>query len=98
MTDFRDDATGWRQLCQTAYFEFDPIMLLQRVVEARSAVLDRIGDNLSKPSSDEQRELQNALETLSTLQELAERDLSELKKTIQARLSGTVRSRARELI
>ena len=68
-------------------------MLLQRVVEARSAVLDRIGDNLSKPSSDEQRELQNALETLSTLQELAERDISELKKTIQARLSGTVRPR-----
>jgi hypothetical protein len=98
MTDIRDDATGWRQLCQTAYFEFDPLMLLQRVGEARSAVLDRIGDNLSKPSSDEQHELHNALETLSTLEELAERDISELKKTVHARLAGTVRSMKREVI
>ena len=89
MTDIvRDDATRWRQLCQTAYFEFEPMMLLQRVVEARSAVLDRIRDNLSKPSSGEQDELHNALETLSILQELAERDINELKRTVQARLAG----------
>jgi len=72
MTDIiADDATRWRQLCQTAYFEFEPMMLLQRVIEARSAVLNRIGDNLSKPSSGEQHELHNALEMLSILQELA---------------------------
>ena len=89
MTDIiRDDATRWRQLCQSAYYEFEPMMLLQRVVEARSAVLDRIRDNLSKPRSGEQNELHNALETLSILQELAERDINELKKTAQARSAG----------
>ncbi len=95
MTDIiRDDAARWRQLCQTAYFEFEPIALLQRVVEARCAVLDRIEDNLSKPSTGEQNELHNALETLSTLQELAERDIDELKQTVQARLTGKARSRS----
>ena len=94
MTDIiRDDAARWRQLCQTAYFEFEPMMLLQRVVEARSAVLDRIEDNFSKPNTGEQHELHNALETLSILQELAERDISELKRTVQARLAGKARSK-----
>jgi CHASE3 domain sensor protein len=99
MTDIiRDDAARWRQLCQTAYFEFEPMMLLQRVAEARSAVLDRIEDNLSKASTGEQHELHNALETLSILKELAERDISELKKTIQARSAGYARSKSREVI
>jgi len=98
MTDIvRDDATRWRQLCQTAYFELEPIRLLQRVVEARGAVLDRIEDSLSKPSSGEQSELRNALETLSILQELAERDISELKKRIQARSAGYAHSKKREV-
>ena len=66
----------------------------------KHAVQFSIGSETTFPNRalTNERELQNALETLSTLQELAERDLSELKKTIQARLSGTVRSRARELI
>ena len=98
MTDIvRDDATRWRQLCQTAYFELEPIRLLQRVDEARGAVLDRIEDSLSKPSSGEQSELRNALETLSILQELAERDISELKKRIQARSAGYAHSKKREV-
>ena len=98
MTDIiRDDAARWRQLCQTAFFEFEPITLLQRVVEARSAVLDRIEDNLSKPSTGEQDELRSALETLSILQELAERDISELKKRAQAHSAGYARSKKREV-
>jgi len=45
MTDIiRDETTQWRQLCQIAYFELEPVTLLQRVGEARSAVLDRIED------------------------------------------------------
>jgi hypothetical protein len=98
MTDIiHNDATRWRQLCQSAYFEFEPMKLLQRVVEARSAVLDRIEDNLSKSSSGEQNELHNALETLSILQELAERDIGELKKRAQARSAGHARSKKREV-
>jgi len=81
MTDIiRDDATQWRQLCQIAYFELEPVTLLQRVVEARSAVLDRIEDIVSRPITFEQDELRSALKTLSVLQELAECDIAELKK------------------
>ena len=82
MTDIiRNETAQWRQLCQIAYFELEPVTLLQRVVEARSAVLDRIEDVLSRPITFEQDELRNALKTLSILQELAECDIAELKKT-----------------
>jgi hypothetical protein len=62
----------WRQLCQDAFFELDPIKLLERIAEARSAVLDRIEDTLAKPIIGKQCALRNALETLSILRELAE--------------------------
>jgi hypothetical protein len=44
----------WLQLCQAAFFELDPVKLLERIAEARSAVLDRIEDRLSKPINGEQ--------------------------------------------
>jgi hypothetical protein len=80
---------------QAAFFELDSVKLLQRIVEARSAVLDRIEDTLSKPIIGEQRALRNALETLIILQELAERDLGEQKKTVQ-HLAGYARHNQRE--
>jgi hypothetical protein len=55
--------------------------LLQRIAEARSAVLDRIEDGFSKPSDGEQLALRDALETLGTLRKIAERDTVEQKKT-----------------
>lgn len=76
-------AHEWRQLCQAAFFELEPVKLLERIAQARSAVLDRIEDSLSKPIDGERYELRNALETLSTLRELAERDIDQLKKTVQ---------------
>jgi len=89
MTDIiRDDATQWRQLCQIAYFELEPVTLLQRVVEARSAVLDRIEDIVSRPITFEQDELRSALKTLSVLQELAEGDIAELKKRARTHSAG----------
>ena len=78
-----NDAAQWRQLCQAACFELDPVKLLERIAVARSAILDRVEDNFSKPNNSEQYALRKALETLSTLRELAERDLGELKKTVQ---------------
>jgi hypothetical protein len=93
----RDDAAAWRQRCQTAVYELEPAALLQRVVEARSAVFDRIEDIHSKPIGDEQYELRNALKTLSILQELAERDIGELKKTAQSRHLDSISQRARRL-
>ena len=85
-----NDATHpeWRQLCQAAFFELDPVKLLDRIAEARSAVLDQIEDVLSKPINSEQSALRNALDTLSTLRELAERDISERKKTVQPQHSA----------
>jgi hypothetical protein len=46
----RDDAAQWRQCCQAAFFELDPIKLLVRIPAARSAALDRIEDRFSRPS------------------------------------------------
>ena len=73
-------AQEWRQLCQAAFFELDQIKLLERIAKARSAVLDRIEDTLPKPINDEQHTLRNALATLSTLHELAERDICDQKR------------------
>jgi hypothetical protein len=93
----RDDAAQWRQRCLNAVFEIEPATLLQRVVEARSAVFDRIENIHSKPISGEQYELRNALNTLSILQELAERDIDELKKTAQSRHLDSISQRAHRL-
>jgi hypothetical protein len=77
----KDAAQEWRQLCQAAFFELNPVKLLERIAVARNAILDRVED--TKPNNSEQYALRKALETLSTLRELAERDIGELKKTIQ---------------
>ena len=90
----RDDAAQWRQLCQNAVFELEPATLLQCVVEARSAVFDRIEDIHSKPITGEQYELRNALKTLSILQELAERNVDELKKTAHTAHLDSISQRA----
>ena len=54
-----------------------------QIALARSAILDRVEDNFSKPNNSEQYALRKALEMLSTLREFAERDIAELKKTVQ---------------
>ena len=84
MSDINDAAQEWRQLCQAAFFELNPVKLLERIAVARSAILDRVEDNFSKPNNTEQYALRKALETLITLRELAERDIGELKKTVRA--------------
>ena len=75
------DAPDWRQLCQVAFFELDPEKLLQRIAEARDAVLDRIEDCHSRPADREGYALREALETLNTLQKIAQRDPDVQKKT-----------------
>ena len=44
----------WRQLCQAALFETNPVKLLERIAHARNVVLDRIEDGYSKPPISEQ--------------------------------------------
>jgi hypothetical protein len=74
-------APQWKQLCVAATLELDPAKLLQRIASARTAVLDQIEDRFSKPSDGEQSALCNALETLSALRTIAEREIGEQKKT-----------------
>ncbi len=75
------DAPDWRQLCQVAFLELDPEKLLQRIAEARDAVLDRIEDCHSRPAHREGYALREALEMLNTLQKIAQRDPDVQKKT-----------------
>jgi len=75
------DAPDWRQPWQVAFFELDPEKLLQRIAEARNAVLDRIEDCHSRPADREGYALREALETLNTLQKIAQRDPDVQKKT-----------------
>ena len=44
MSDIIRDAAAhqWRQRCQAAFYELDPIKLLERISEARSAVLGHV--------------------------------------------------------
>jgi hypothetical protein len=92
MSDIIRDAAAhqWRQRCQAAFYELDPIKLLERISEARSAVLGRIADHSDCPSPEEACALRSALETLAILLELAERDLGEpeQKKTVQTLLAA----------
>jgi hypothetical protein len=63
----------WRQLCQAALFESNPVKLLERIAHARNAVLDRIEDGYSKPPTSDQDALRDALATLDSLRRVTER-------------------------
>ncbi|MGC2182836.1 MAG: hypothetical protein WA637_06130 [Terriglobales bacterium] len=63
----------WRQLCQAALFETNPVKLLERIAQARNAVLDRIEDGHTKPLNGEQDDLRDALTTLDSLRRITER-------------------------
>ena len=71
----------WKQRYQAAILEPDPAKLLQRIAEARSAVLDRIEEGFSKTSEGETFALGNALHMLSALRHIAEREIGEQKRT-----------------
>jgi hypothetical protein len=62
---------SWRQLCELALSETDPVKMLAKVAAARNSILDRIEDGFSKPNT-EQSALRAALETLSRLKTAAE--------------------------
>jgi hypothetical protein len=63
----------WRQLCQAALFETNPVTLLERIDHARNAVLDRIEDGYTKPLNGEEHDLRDALNALESLRRVTER-------------------------
>jgi len=79
-TNDNSHAPQWRQLCQAAFLELDLEKLLQRIAEARNAVLDQIEDCHSRPSDREGYALRDALRTLSDLRTIAEREIVEQRK------------------
>jgi hypothetical protein len=74
-------ALQWKRLSEAAILELNPEKLLERIVAARSAIHDRIEDGFSRPSDGEQLALGAALEILSTLRPVAEREISEWRRT-----------------
>jgi hypothetical protein len=73
MSNIEQVHPDWRQLCQAALFETDSVKLLERIANARNAVLDRIEDGYSKPQPGEQAALRDALVTLDSLRRITER-------------------------
>ena len=67
----------WRQLCQAAVLELDPEKLLNRIPQARTAVLGEIEGGSSNSSRAERLALSDALDRLTALCEIAQRDLGE---------------------
>lgn len=61
----------WRHRCEVALREFDPVKTLERIAEARSAVLDGIEDNfaISKGEHSALREALSALDALHLITE-----------------------------
>jgi hypothetical protein len=67
------DEAAWLRLCHYALCERDPFKLVERITEARSAVLDQLA--FPNVPSAERAALHEALEMLVALREIAERDL-----------------------
>jgi hypothetical protein len=64
----------WRQLCQAARCETNPLKLLERIAHARAVILEGIDeDGYKKPPSSEQIALLDALSTLESLRRITER-------------------------
>jgi hypothetical protein len=64
----------WQVLYQDAILEFDNARLPKRILQARSAIRDRAQEILADPS--ERQLLDNALQTLQMLEEIAVRKQS----------------------
>jgi hypothetical protein len=63
------DTHTWKETYLLAISEQDITRQPQRITDARSAIFDRIEDMVKKPSSEEQRMLNDALDSLRVLQQ-----------------------------
>ena len=62
--------------------EFDPEKLLERIAKARNAVLNRSTRLFTTFRWREEYALRDALETLATMQKMAESDIGKQKKIV----------------
>jgi hypothetical protein len=63
----------WRHLCEAAMVELDSAKLLERIAEARTALLSQIEH--SPQPSEEQLAMRDALGLLTALQQSTEREV-----------------------
>jgi hypothetical protein len=64
--------TEWRELCRIALLEFDPTKTIERIDDARRAVLKGIESSFTKSQEGEQSALREALATLDALRRITE--------------------------
>jgi hypothetical protein len=64
----------WKAMYEEALCDLDYSVRLNRIANARNAILDRAEEILTRPSSDERRALTHALRTLRLLEEAAIRE------------------------
>lgn len=81
MSDSEAHAPQWKRLYKAAIFELNPAKSIQWIAEARSAVLEQIEEGFSKTSEGEALALGYALHMLTALRHIAEREISEQKRT-----------------
>jgi hypothetical protein len=62
---------AWHRLYESAMLELDDTKMLTRIVEARTAILDRAEDILTNSSSQERRAINEALQALRVLEAVA---------------------------
>jgi len=68
-------APQWKELYDVAIQELDPAKVLQRIDLAERAIVDRMEEAFSKISHPQQLALSDALHMLSTLREIAKREI-----------------------
>lgn len=73
-TDFPPQRTdSWKRVYEGAISDSDYSVKLDRIADARNAILDRAEEILTHPSSHERRALNDALRTLRMLEQTAVR-------------------------
>jgi hypothetical protein len=61
--------TDWRNFYRLAMLELDPVKLPSRIEDARHAILDRIEVTITKPTTTENAQMNDALKYLDRIHE-----------------------------
>jgi len=67
-------SSKWQEFYQAALLELDNGKMVQRISEARHAILDRAEEILTSSPSDERGALNDALQALRVLEQVAARE------------------------